>query len=41
MKSITTGKARTLLYVMLGVCVVILILIGWATWWDIALIEAR
>jgi hypothetical protein len=41
MKRLTIGRARTLLYLMVGLCVVILIFIGLATWWDIALIESR
>jgi hypothetical protein len=41
MKRLTIGRARMLLYLMVGLCVLILIFIGWATWWDIALIKGR
>jgi hypothetical protein len=41
MRKLTTGKARALLYLLVGVCIIILLLIAWATWWDVSLIEAR
>jgi hypothetical protein len=41
MKRLTIGRARMLLYLMVGLCALILIFIGLATWWDIALIKGR
>ena len=38
---LTTGRKRALPYLMVGPCVVLLILIGLETLWDVRLIRSR
>ena len=37
----TTGRKRVLLYLIVGLCVVLLVLIGLETMWDVRLIRSR